>query len=537
LTFQELNLSKEVYRGIDELGFTAPTPIQERLIPFLLVNNKDIFALAQTGTGKTAAFGLPILESIDTSNRSVQVLILSPTRELCLQLTQDLRNYGKYLPGLSITPIYGGTGITPQLRELKKGPHILVATPGRLLDCIKRGAADINTINYLVLDEADIMLNMGFKEELDAILETAPRDRQTILLSATMPDSVKQIAETYMQNPEEIVTGKKNSGIETVTHNYFAVHPKDKYQVLKRIADFHPDIYGIIFCRTKIATQEIADKLINDGYNAEALHGDLSQIQREYVMKKFREGNIKLLVATDVASRGLDVDNLSHVIHYDLPDEIDVYTHRSGRTGRAGKKGNSLAIIDSRQIYRIRQIEKRARLEIKKISVPQGEDICEQQLLNLIDRVKSVEVDTAQIAKYMEIIEEKLAHLDRDELLKHFVSLEFNRFLQYYKNTPNLRPAAEKQKTSVSRSRRTRNSKQRRFTELSVNIGKKDRLQPPQVIGLVNQSTHNRNIQIGKIAIGKKRTLIEIENDFARDVLSSLQGFNYRGKKVFASFP
>ncbi|MEW5815801.1 MAG: DEAD/DEAH box helicase, partial [Spirochaetota bacterium] len=437
-----------------------------------------------------------------------------------------------------------GAGIEGQIKALRHGTHIVVATPGRLLDLMNRGIADVSSIRFLVLDEADIMLNMGFKEELDAILKSVPEERQTILLSATMPEEVAEIASNYMCRPEEITIGRKNTGIATVEHNYFIVHAKEKYLALKRIVDFHPDMYAIIFCRTRSATQEIADKMIKDGYNAEALHGDLSQVQREFVMRKFRERSFQLLIATDIAARGLDVSNLTHVIHYDLPDEIEVYTHRSGRTGRAGKNGISLAVINMKEKYRIKQIERVIQRAITEAKVPNGKDICEQQLMRLIDRVKSVKVDTDQISPYMPIIEEKLAALNREELLKHFVSLEFNRFLQYYKNTPDLKPVVREVETSkFARKERDRNYRDKRsrersdvgrndFTYLIINLGKKDKVLPPQIIGLINQSTRNRHIRIGKIDIGSAASRVQVESSFAGHVYSTLKGYNFLGRKL-----
>ena len=442
MNFKELGLTDNIIKAIGELGFDTPTPIQEKVIPQILNNPRDIVGLAQTGTGKTAAYGLPILERTDISSKKVQALILCPTRELCLQIAHDMESFAQFLPKLSVTAVYGGAGIIEQMRSVRKGTQIIVATPGRLLDLINRKAADISAIRHLVLDEADIMLNMGFKEELDAILAAAPTERQTLLFSATMPSEVAKIASKYMKNPLEISVGQKNSGTASVEHQYFMVHAKDKYETLKRAVDYYPEIYGIIFCRTRISTQEIADKMIKDGYNAEALHGDMSQQQREFVMRKFREGNVQLLIATDIAARGLDVNNLTHVIHYDLPDDLEIYTHRSGRTGRAGKTGISLAIIHMKEKYKIGSLEKTVKRKITATKVPLGKDICEQQLIRLIDRVKAVKVDNDQISPYLAVIEEKLADLDREALLKHFVSMEFNRFLDYYKNAPDLTAVA-----------------------------------------------------------------------------------------------
>jgi ATP-dependent RNA helicase DeaD len=438
LNFQELGLSKNVLKGIGQLSFTNPTPIQERVIPLILAGTMDIVGLAQTGTGKTAAFGLPLLEKIRMDENRPQALILCPTRELCIQITSDIETYAKYIKDFSVTAVYGGAPIQNQIRSIKKGTHVIVATPGRLLDLLNRKAVNISKAKFMVLDEADIMLHMGFKDELDAILAMVPKNRQALMFSATMPKGVAKIASRYMRDPIEVTVGRKNSCTSNVSHNYFMVHARDKYQALKRIVDYYPDIYSIIFCRTRISTQQVADQMIRDGYNAESLHGDLSQAQRSYVMDKFKDRSLQILVATDIAARGLDVNDLSHVIHYDLPDDIELYTHRSGRTGRAGKDGISLSIINMKEKFRIRRIEDFIKQKIIQTKIPRGRDICTQQLMHLIDKVKTVEVDSAQISPYMKVIEQKLSGLSRDELLKHFVSLEFNRFLNYYKDRTDL---------------------------------------------------------------------------------------------------
>ena len=438
MNFQELGLSKNVLKGIGQLSFTNPTPIQERVIPLILAGTMDIVGLAQTGTGKTAAFGLPLLEKIRMDDNRPQALILCPTRELCIQITSDIEAYAKCIKGFSVTAVYGGAPIQNQIRSIKKGTHVIVATPGRLLDLLNRKAVNISKAKFMVLDEADIMLHMGFKDELDAILARVPQKRQALMFSATMPKGVAKIASRYMRDPIEVTVGRKNSCTSNVSHNYFMVHARDKYQALKRIVDYYPDIYSIIFCRTRISTQQVADQMIRDGYNAESLHGDLSQAQRSYVMDKFKDRSLQILVATDIAARGLDVNDLSHVIHYDLPDDIELYTHRSGRTGRAGKDGISLSIINMKEKFRIRRIEDFIKQKIIQTKIPRGRDICTQQLMHLIDKVKTVEVDSAQISPYMKVIEQKLSGLSRDELLKHFVSLEFNRFLNYYKDRTDL---------------------------------------------------------------------------------------------------
>jgi len=546
LEFNDFGLSDGTIRAVNELNFKIPTPIQEKVIYHLLNDDRDIVGLAQTGTGKTAAFGLPLIEKTDVNNKAIQSLILCPTRELCLQITRDMRAYSRYINGVHITPVYGGTGIVPQIRDLKKGSQIVVATPGRLLDLIRRGAADMSSINYLVLDEADLMLNMGFKDELDAILRTVPEERRTLLFSATMPSDVEKIAMQFMKEPLELIAGERNTGISTVDHGYFMVHSKDKYLALKRIVDYNPDIYGIIFCRTRISTQEIANKMIKDGYNAEALHGDLTQSQRENVMRKFREHSLQLLVATDIAARGLDVTDLTHIIHYDLPDEIEIYTHRSGRTGRAGKSGISFSIINLRERSKLKRIEKVIKRKIEEKPMPSGKEICEQQLINFIDRVKEVDVDTQSITTFMPLIEEKLSDLSREEILGRFVSLEFNRFLSYYRNSRDLIPVDRNYKERISREYGNRENRQRKkrpgskkqyssrygFSYLKINIGKHDSVLPPQLIGLVNESTRNRNIKVGNIEIRADDSRFQVENNRMEDVFKALDGYYYRGKKL-----
>jgi ATP-dependent RNA helicase DeaD len=401
LTFKELGLSPNLLKGIDALGFTNPTPIQEKIIPMFFETKNDIVGLAQTGTGKTAAFGLPIIEQIDVKDKSVQALILSPTRELCIQIAKDLDNFSKHVNGLEVVPVYGGASIDTQVRALKRGAQIVVATPGRMLDLIKRKAANLSNINTVVLDEADEMLNMGFRDELDGILEQTSNSKRTLLFSATMPKEVARIAKNYMNNPTQITVGKQNAGADNVHHVYYQVHAHNRYKALKRIADINPDIYGLVFCRTRMETKEVADKLIKDGYNADALHGDLSQAQRDHVMKRFRERTLQMLVATDVAARGIDVTEISHVINYNLPEDNEIYTHRSGRTGRAGKSGVSIAIVNYREINRIPQIEKLIQKSFEKLLVPSGEEICEKQLFKLIDKMENVKVDEEQIAPFM----------------------------------------------------------------------------------------------------------------------------------------
>ncbi len=435
-TFEELGVSEEIRRAIEELGFDHPMPVQEAVIPFLLGEGNDVIALAQTGTGKTAAFGIPVLQRTDPTRKETQALILSPTRELCLQIADDLNAFAKYIDGLHILPVYGGTSIDTQIRSLRHGVQIIVATPGRLIDLMNRGVARLDQVTSVVLDEADEMLNMGFSESINAIFEGVPAERNTLLFSATMGKEIEKIAKSYLHDYKEIVVGSRNEGAENVNHVYYMVNAKDKYLALKRIVDFYPSIYGIIFCRTKLETQEIADKLIKDGYNAEALHGDLSQQQRDLTMQKFRNHLTQLLVATDVAARGLDVDDLTHVINYGMPDDIENYTHRSGRTGRAGKKGTSIAIIHSREKFKVRNVEKVIGKEFVDGTLPAPEEICKKQLFKQMDTIMKTDVDEELIAPYMNDINRQFEYIDKEDIIKKMVSVTFGRFLDYYKNAP-----------------------------------------------------------------------------------------------------
>lgn len=537
LSFQEMGLSPEVIEAVEELGFETPTPIQEKVIPLFFENDKDIVGLAQTGTGKTAAFGLPIIETIAKKNKSVQALILAPTRELCIQISRDLEDFARYKKSVKIVAVYGGASMETQIRSLRKGANIVVATPGRMLDLLNRGAANITKLQVAVLDEADEMLNMGFRDELDGILQTTPENKRTLLFSATMPKEVARIAKNYMHEPVKITIGKQNSGAENVNHIFYQVHAKDRYLALKRIADYNPDIYGIVFCRTRTETKEVADKLIKDGYNADALHGDLSQSQRDYVMKKFREKSLQMLVATDVAARGIDVNDISHVINYNLPDELEIYTHRSGRTGRAGKSGISIAIVNFRERNRIPQIEKIIGKKFEQKLVPTGDEICKRQLFNLIDRMEKVRVDESQIEPFMEKVNKKLEWLSKEEIIKHFVSLEFNRFLDYYKEAPDLNINARKSAKGSSDSGRGQRKGRAgkyddNFTRFFLNLGRKDGLEAKNIIGLVNDKTNNRDINIGDIDIKDNFTFFEVSQDFADDVLKAFNKGSYKGREI-----
>jgi ATP-dependent RNA helicase DeaD len=538
MTFEELGLRPELLRAIKDLGFEKPTPIQERTIPAIMENKEDIVALAQTGTGKTAGFGLPIQQSVDTSLEEVQALILSPTRELCVQIGKDLESYSKYIPDIKQTTVYGGADISKQIRDLKKRPQIVVGTPGRMLDLIKRKALKVNNISYLVLDEADEMLNMGFKEELDNILETTPSAKRTFLFSATMPKEVLRIANEYMHESIEISVGNRNAGAENVEHLYYMVNARDRYEALKRIADINPAIYGIVFCRTRAETKEIAEKLKNDGYNADALHGDLSQAQRDYVMNGFRKKHLQMLVATDVAARGLDVNDLTHVINFKMPDELETYIHRSGRTGRAGKSGISITIVHSREVNKIRTLEKLVGKKITKAQVPKGSEICEKQLFNLIDRMENIEVDESQIGRYMDVIYKKLEWLSREDLIKRFVSVEFNRFLSYYKNAPDLNISEKAPRNGRSdrdnwESHKEKNIRQaKEYSRFFINIGAKHKVAPPILIGLINDYTKRRNIGVGKIDIMKGFSFFEVDKKFEKDVLNGFKDAQFKGYKL-----
>ncbi len=523
-----------ILKAIQELGFDQPMPVQEKVIPLMLGSEDDIIALAQTGTGKTAAFGLPLVQVTDTEINSTQALILCPTRELCMQITGDLTDYARFTGKLKIQAVYGGASIDNQIRGLKKGVHIIVATPGRLIDLIGRGAARLSTVNTVILDEADEMLNMGFLDSINEILEDVPEGRRTLLFSATMSSEIASIARKYMNNPVEITIGAKNSSAENVSHAYYLVHAKDKYKVLKRIADFEPDIYGIVFCRTRKETQEVASKLINDGYNADALHGDLSQAQRDAVMQKFRVRNLQLLVATDVAARGLDVDDLTHVINFSLPDDIEVYTHRSGRTGRAGKTGISISLVHLREKHILQQIERMVKKPFKAIPIPTGSEICGKQLFNWVNKLENVETDHQEIEKFLPEIKEKLSELDREELLKRVVSLEFNRFLDDYRHGEDIISPVSERDEGFGRSGRRDSSRQYagNYTRLFINLGKSDGFYPEQLIDLVNSNTKGRKVPIGKIDLLKSFSFFEVEAGYADDLIGALSNATFKDRRV-----
>jgi len=502
------------------MGFVNPSPIQEKAIPQILSSDQDVIALAQTGTGKTAAFGLPVLNQLDSNSKSVQAIILCPTRELCLQIAKELESFSADMRGVRVQAVYGGADIVKQIRGLKDNPQIVVGTPGRTMDLIKRGALKINDITWTVLDEADEMLNMGFRDEIDSILETTPEEKQTLLFSATMPSEVRRIASEYMHNPVEIAVSKVNTASKNIEHHVYLVRSSDRYLALKRLADYYPNIYGIVFCRTRREAKDVADKLMQDGYNADALHGDLSQSQRDHVMEKFRNQNIQILVATDVAARGIDVNELTHVINFNLPDDPEVYVHRSGRTGRAGNKGISIIISGGREARKIRDLEKLIASKIEPKNVPTGAEICEKRLISLIDKIENIEVDEELIEPYMETVNEKLANLDRDDLLKRFMTVEFNSFLEYYKNTKDISSEGDR----GDRGDRSSNRRGGRdFSRFFINIGQKHNLRVPNLIGLINEQTRNRNIEIGKIEILRNFSFFEVDTQFESLVLESFK--------------
>ena len=539
-TFEELGVSPEIRKAIEEMGYENPMPVQEEVIPYLLGNGNDVVALAQTGTGKTAAFGLPLIQKIDVSRRVPQALILCPTRELCLQIAGDLTDYSKYITDLKILPVYGGSSIESQIKSLKAGVHIIVATPGRLIDLMERKVARLDTVADVVMDEADEMLNMGFTDSINAILEKVPEERNTLMFSATMSPEIARIAKTYLHDAKEITIGTKNEGSKNVHHIAYTVHAKDKYLALKRVVDFYPQIYGIIFCRTRKETQEIADKLIQDGYNADSLHGELSQAQRDLVMQKFRQRHLQLLVATDVAARGLDVNDLTHVINYGLPDDTESYTHRSGRTGRAGKTGVSIAIINLREKGKMREIERIIKKKFDLGTLPTGKEICEQQLIKLIDDIEKVKVDEEEIETFLPGIYRKLEWLSKEDLIKRVVSMEFNRFLDYYKNAAEIeqpkgnekRESQKERKDHGSDREKTSRKAEKGYTRLFLNLGKTDGFYANQIIELINRNLKKERIEIGRIDLMQNFSFFEIAEAQAPMVIKALNKTTANGRRV-----
>ena len=545
-TFEELGVSEEIRRAIEELGFETPMPVQEEVIPYLLGSRNDVIALAQTGTGKTAAFGIPVLQKINPKNKDTQALVLSPTRELCLQIADDLKDFSKYMKGVNIVAVYGGTSIENQIHALRHGAQIIVATPGRLIDLMHRGKAKLENVNNVVLDEADEMLNMGFADSINEIFEGLPEERNTLLFSATMSKEIEKIAKSYLNEYKEIIVGSRNEGAENVNHIYYLVNAKDKYLALKRIVDFNPKIFGIIFCRTKLDTQEIADKLIHDGYNAESLHGDLSQQQRDLTMQKFRQHLTQLLVATDVAARGLDVDDLTHVINFGLPDDIESYTHRSGRTGRAGKKGTSISIIHTREKHKMRAIEKEIGKAFVEGDIPSPKEICKKQLYKVMDQIVKTDVNDEEIDPFMKDINRYFEFMDKGDLIKKIVSMEFGKFLAYYADAPEIekptsRPTREERKTKRNdrnsqrgdkgQTKRGKKKAEKGYKRLFINLGKNDGVYPGEVMQYINKHVKGRQ-DVGHIDLLDKFSYIEVPEKDAAKVMKALDGTVYKGREV-----
>ena len=523
--FKEIGVNQQICKAIAELGFVNPTEVQKESIPFLLTNDSDLISLAQTGTGKTAAFGIPAIQQVDLDNKNVQVIILCPTRELCVQICKDLESYSKYVDGIKLLAIYGGVNIQNQIKSLKKGVQIIIGTPGRTKDLLKRKLLKLELVSRVVLDEADEMLSMGFKDELDFILEKTSEEKQTMLFSATISKEVRNIAKRYMRDAKEISVSRINSSAKNIQHHIYDVSSRNKYEALKRIADFNPNIYAIIFCRTKRHTKEITNKFILEGYNADAIHGDLSQNQREEVMQRFREKSLQILIATDVAARGLDVDDITHVINYSLPDDPEVYIHRSGRTGRAGKSGISIVISNKSEQRKIKLIEKKGAIKFQYKDVPSGNEICSNQLYKLIDKIENTNVDEKQIQPFLQNIFKKLEWLSREELIKRFVSAEFNRFLNYYKESKNL-------KSSKPNNRDLRNRNNKTLTSFSINIGRKHRATPLDIISIVNRVLKSNDIEIGKIKLSRYHTVFEIDNHYKEEFINNIKKIDFKGNKL-----
>ena len=529
-SFNELGLSAELLAAISQLGFETPTPIQEQAIPILLKGNADLVGLAQTGTGKTAAFGLPLLQLTDESNRTIQALVLAPTRELTVQISTDLENFSKGNRNLNIVTVYGGASISDQIRKIKRGAHIIVATPGRLIDLIERKVINLGTVKYVVLDEADEMLNMGFKEAIDDILSGTPKEKNVWLFSATMPKEVREISKNYMHSPQEITMGERNQGNENIDHQYIVIDERSKYLALKRVVDYTPDIFGVIFCRTKIDTQKIAEHLIKDGYNADALHGDLSQMQRDKVMRSFKNKTLQLLVATDVAARGIDVSGITHVVHMNMPDEMEYYTHRSGRTARAGKKGISLAIVSKREVGRIQQIERNLKRRFTKINIPTGDEVCQKKLMDFVQKLRKVEVNEEEIDSFLPEVFHELMDFSKEEIIKRFASIEFNRFLEYYRDAPDLNKADRTR--SFDDGGYDRGAGSTTSDRVFINVGKMDGLDPGALLGLICDFGEVNKTQVGKIDLKGAYSFVEIDKAFTQKVMQGFDGVEVRGRKV-----
>lgn len=533
MTFKELGIDKRILKAITELGFETPMPVQQEVIPFLLNQTKDLVAMAHTGTGKTAAFGIPIIQQIDFTSIKTQALILAPTRELCMQITDDLSNFAKHIENLNIVAIYGGASIMTQIRQVASGAQIIVATPGRMLDMLKRKKVNVSAIRWLVLDEADEMLNMGFKEELSAVLASTPEDKRVLLFSATMPRGIESIARSYMKKPEEITVGSRNTTAENVHHQYYVVHAKDRYIALKRIVDYYPDIYSIIFCRTKIETQEVADALIKDGYNADALHGDLSQAQRDSVMNRFRGKNLQMLVATDVAARGIDVVDLTHIINYNLPDDIEYYTHRSGRTGRAGKSGISILIVNLKEVFRVKQIEKQIGKKFQAVKIPTGREVCEKQLIHLVEKLKNTEIQHDEIGSFLPAAYEQLKSISKEEIIQRFISTEFNRFLNYYRKAADINVELKKE----SRADFTGGSNSRSGQiRLFVNLGQMERFTPQKLKTYLQETVNVTDFYVSNIEVTRCSSYFEVGAQFAEIVMAKFQKEKFQNRRVQIDF-
>ncbi len=526
-SFETLGLSGEIVEAVRKLGFETPTPVQLKAIPVLLQGNQDVVALAQTGTGKTAAFGLPLIELIDETENTTRALVLAPTRELCLQITSDFENFSRAVKRLNIVAVYGGASIQDQIKKIKRGAQIIVATPGRLMDLLDRRVVDLKKIKYLVLDEADEMLNMGFKEDIDHILSHTPEEKNVWLFSATMPAEVRRIAKTYMQEPVELTVGEKNQGNQNIIHQYMVVEDRDKYLALKRIVDFNLDIFAVIFCRTKVDTQRVAEHLIKDGYNADSLHGDLTQQQRDRVMKNFKSKALQILVATDVAARGIDVNNITHVIHMNMPDEIEFYTHRSGRTARAGKTGISIALISRREMQKIRQIEKMIKVSFEKVPIPTGQEVCEKRVLNIVHRLREVHLNEGEIAHFLPSVYEELLELSKEEIIKRFTALEFNHFLDYYRGAPDLNKSDKGDRPERSHADHVVSG-----DRLFINLGKMDGLDAGKLLAMICDRSNISGDKVGKIELKGAYSFFEVDSDYAGVVRDHLHGFEFRGRVV-----
>jgi ATP-dependent RNA helicase DeaD len=532
-TFEALGLDARLVQATDALGFSTPTPIQEKAIPILLSGQKDFVGLAQTGTGKTAAFGLPLLQLLDVQKRYPQALVVCPTRELCMQIVNEMEQFKKFIPGMHVTAVYGGASIVAQIRDLKKGVQIVAATPGRLIDLIERKAIDLQNIHYVVLDEADEMLNMGFRDDIEFILQNTPNKQSTWLFSATMADAVRQVSKRYMTNPAEVTVGKKNTAAANIDHQYYVTNAQQRFETLKRIIDFNPGIYGIIFTRTKIDAQDIAEKLIRDGYDIDALHGDLTQQQRDKVMGQFRDRSLQLLVATDVAARGIDVNNITHVINYELPDDMEVYTHRSGRTGRAGKSGISLSIVHSRETFKLKQIERIINAKLNKMDIPSGKDVTRKQFYYFMDKILNADISHGDFETFVPMIEEKFADVSKEEIVKRFAALEFDRFLKYYENAADLN-VRESQRPSAREfgPKQARYEGNGEFTKLFINVGTKDGFYKASFLQFLLDMSDLKKESLGRIDLKEMNTWVEVDKKVAGKMMRAMDGKTFKGRKI-----